>query len=62
MLQGGYSPKKTEVIPGMTAVLAQLLHCLIESVACPMSHVLMLIRDQMPERSRDVELSSASSS
>jgi hypothetical protein len=36
MLRPGYIPPKSYHFYGMTAALAQLLHCLIELVACPM--------------------------
>jgi len=36
MLRPGYSLQKSYRIPAMVAALAQLLHCVGESVACPM--------------------------
>src|ERR1700736_5280221 len=36
MLRSGYSLQKSYPISAMTAPLAQLLHCVVESVACPM--------------------------
>src|SRR5258708_33769756 len=36
MLPRCYFPRKSHHIPGKTAFLAQLLHCAMESVACPM--------------------------
>jgi hypothetical protein len=44
MLRAGYISRKFHHILAMSTPLARQLHCVIKSVACPMGHVLMVIR------------------
>jgi hypothetical protein len=44
MLRAGYISRKFHHFLTLATPLARQLHCVIESVACPMGHVLMLIR------------------
>ena len=45
MLQRGYIVGEINHIFAVRKRLARLLHCLCESVACQMTHLLLVIRD-----------------
>lgn len=45
MLQSGYIVGQFNHNFAVSTPLARLLHCLCESVACPMAHLLLVIRD-----------------